>query len=68
MRFPAADLNFFQNNSLDVILFLIAIIYVVLKTSYLLLKFAAKAICRSGRKTEEKKTVTKTEKKSKKNN
>lgn len=71
IRYPGADLNFFQYNSIDVILFLIAMIYIVLKISYLLLKFAAKAICGIGKKKEKKipeKVEPKTERKLKKKN
>lgn len=41
MHYPGADLNFFQYNSLDVILFLVTVLYVVAK----LFKFVIKTVC-----------------------
>lgn len=46
MHYPGADLNFWQFNSIDVILFLIAVIYLFFK----LLKIIVKKICCGGSK------------------
>lgn len=67
MHYPGADLNFIQYNSFDVILFLVVGVYVVFKVSFLLLRFAARAICGIGKKTETQ-IEKRTEKKSKKKN
>lgn len=51
LHYPGADLNFFQANSIDVILFIIAIIYAVFKT----IKFICGFIfCRSKKNKNEK--------------
>lgn len=38
LHYPGADLNFFQFNSIDVVLFLIAIVYVFIKVIKLVLR------------------------------
>jgi len=52
MHYPGADLNFFQGASLDVIAFLFAVFYVIIK----LLKFAVQKICCQKTATNQKKT------------
>lgn len=61
LHYPGADLNWFQYNSLDVIIFLILVPYFAFK----LLIFVVVKLCCKKRKTE---PVSKTKKKSKKTN
>lgn len=55
LRYSGADLNFWQFNSVDVVLFLLAIIYLAIKITCLMFKFLFSKICKS-RASPEKKT------------
>lgn len=55
LRFPGADLNFIQVNSVDVVLFLLAAIYIVFKIFIALVKFLFSKLFSSGKSTETKK-------------
>jgi glucuronosyltransferase len=54
LRSPAADLNFLQRNSIDVVALLFAIIYVVFKLITKAFKYLAAKMCKSS-KNEKKK-------------
>lgn len=56
LHYPGADLNFFQFNSIDVILFLFAAVYVIFK----IFKLTVKKICCGGAESEKKKPKRKT--------
>jgi glucuronosyltransferase len=59
MRFPGVDLNFFQYNSLDVIGFLIAGIYIVFKIISIVLKKLFCLVCSKSDKSNVSKKVKK---------
>ncbi|XP_308284.5 UDP-glucosyltransferase 2 [Anopheles gambiae] len=52
LHYPGADMNFFQHESLDVIAFLVAILYVVFKVFKLVLRFAYRKVFKSSRKAK----------------
>ena len=56
LHYPGADLNFFQFNSIDVILFLFAVFYVIIKV----LKTICSKLCCSGGESQKKKPKRKT--------
>lgn len=47
LHYPAADMNFLQNNSIDVIAILLAAVYIVIK----IVAFIFKKLCCRGRKS-----------------
>ncbi|KAJ6641713.1 UDP-glucosyltransferase 2 [Pseudolycoriella hygida] len=53
LQYPGVELNFFQQNSLDVIGFLFVVFYIVLKTFKFILKKLF-SICCKGKKTDQK--------------
>lgn len=55
MKYPAAEMNFFQENSLDVIAFLLVAFYVVFKILKIISKAIFKFICCRGKKSVENK-------------
>lgn len=56
LRYPGADLNFWQYNSVDVIVTLLAILYVSFKITIIILKFLLSKICKTDRNMKKKKT------------
>jgi UDP:flavonoid glycosyltransferase YjiC (YdhE family) len=52
MRFQGVDLNFFQRHSLDVIAFLIVVIYLVVKVVKVVVLFTCRRVCCSKKKKE----------------
>lgn len=54
LQYPGVHLNFWQRNSLDVIAFLIAAIYVFFKLVIIIIKFIAAKICKKPVKANEK--------------
>lgn len=51
LRFPGADLNFWEYNSIDVVLFLLTIIYVAFKFFIMFFKFLASKCFKKEKKT-----------------
>lgn len=49
LRFPGADLNFWQYNSVDVVLTLLVIVYIVTKIICILIKFLLAKLCKTGK-------------------
>lgn len=62
LRYPGADLNFWEYNSIDVIVFLLFTAYVAIKLLFAFGKFIIRRVCCSSKsemkKTQEKKKKT----------
>lgn len=56
LRYPGADLNFWQSNSVDVVLFLVAVAYIAIKIFVKIVKLLTSKACKSGKKTIKSKT------------
>lgn len=54
LRYPGADLGFWQYNSVDVVLFLIAIVYISLKVFMIFVKFVLAKIVKAEKKLKKK--------------
>lgn len=54
MRYPGADLNFWQYNSIDVIVFLLAVAYVTFKLIIAFMKFLLSKIFKNDKKVKRK--------------
>lgn len=65
MRYPGADLNFWQRTSVDVVAFLAVALYVVFKVLILIVKLAFSKICGLCRSKKDEKKAKKVEKKKK---
>lgn len=65
MRYPGADLNFWQRTSVDVVAFLAVAIYVVFKVLILIVKLAFSTICGLCRSKKDEKKTKKVDKKKK---
>lgn len=58
LRYPGADLNFWQYNSIDVVVFLITVLYVAFKFLAVFFKFLVSKCWKSSKKSEKKKPKT----------
>lgn len=54
LRYPGADLNFWQSKSVDVVLFLLAALYIIYKIFAIILKFLVSKICKTEKKLKRK--------------
>ena len=52
LRYPGADQNFFQSKSIDVVLFLVAVLFIFVKVLVALFKFLASKLCKSNKKSK----------------
>lgn len=55
MHYPGADQNFAQQNSLDLIVFILFVLYVVVKLTKCTFKFVLKKFCSKGKAKKQKK-------------
>jgi glucuronosyltransferase len=55
LRYPGADLNFWQHNSIDVVLFLLTVAYIAFKIFIFIVKFLISKVCKTEKPETKKK-------------